>query len=72
LFIEFCENNYGYEEVVKKLEENNPDYDFKIQPCIGCCGKCSSDYIAKIGNIYLTAENANELYYKIIYDGTET
>lgn len=64
--IEFCEKNKSCNEVITMLKENHPEYETKVQSCLGFCEKCQDRVIAKIGDDFIDAPEANELYEKII------
>lgn len=60
--ISFCEQNVAVTEVREKINKNYPDVQTTINKCIGECGKCNWDYIARINGKLVFSESSDELY----------
>jgi uncharacterized protein YuzB (UPF0349 family) len=66
--IMFCEQNlnHGGDEVIKKLKNEYPDADIKVQSMCGTCGKCSDSPFALIDDKVVSAETPDGLYESIV------
>lgn len=66
--IEFCANNmhHGTDRIMKKLEEEHPDFDVVEYGCLGNCGQCYMEPFALVNGRIVDAAHADELYEKIL------
>lgn len=64
--IRFCEHNKGKGKVYRQLKESYPDFNIKIKDCIKQCGTCNKKPMAIVEKEKITADDADNLYKKIL------
>lgn len=63
--IRFCEHNKGKGKVFRRLTEEFPDANIKINKCIKQCGACREMPVATVDKKKMTAKDGDELYRKL-------
>lgn len=64
--IRFCEHNKGKGKVLRRLEEDFPDFNIKVKSCVKQCGICREQPVATVDKVKVTGKDGDELYLKII------
>lgn len=64
--IRFCEHNKGKGAVYRRLTEEYPELNIKINKCIKQCSACRETPIASVDKQKITAIDAEQLYGKIV------
>ncbi|HEY8463484.1 MAG TPA: DUF1450 domain-containing protein [Bacillota bacterium] len=62
--VKFCENNFihGTEDVSNQLEEEFPDIQVEVEPCLGYCSDCANGPFALVNGEMVQAESDEKLY----------
>lgn len=65
--IRFCENNLDdeMEELVEKVRAEYTNCDIEVEPCLGQCGDCASQYIALANDELVTGDTTHLLFERI-------
>ncbi|SDE22327.1 DUF1450 domain-containing protein [Sporomusa acidovorans] len=66
--LQFCENNVkheGMEDLVEKCRADFKNTSISVEPCLGECGDCAEQYIAKVNDNLVTGDTTHYLYEEI-------
>ena len=64
--IRFCENNKGKGKVIRRLEEEFPDFNIKVKSCVKQCSSCREQPLAVVDKKKVTGKDGDNLYAKIV------
>lgn len=59
--VSFCEHNKASEEVMGFLNEKYPQIETSLNKCIGECGACGWEYIARVDGKYIECKTKDEM-----------
>ncbi len=64
--VRFCENNKGKGKALRRLEEEHPEVDARVEKCLGICGACAEQPVALVGGRKVTGKDGDDLYRRIV------